>query len=98
MTLEQSFNKCLENKKRDKRLEKMIIKNHGFLPSYWAYYYARFVIKGRWKEAEPIIAAKSQYAYLYSKFIIKEKLPEYMHNVMLIHADDWSKRYLDFIK
>jgi hypothetical protein len=94
MTLEQAFNKCLENKKRDKRLEKIIIKNHP----YWAYYYARFVIKGRWKEAEPIIAAKSQYSYLYSKFIIKEKLPEYMHNVMLIYADDWAKRYFDFIK
>ena len=43
---------------------------------YWAYYYAKDVIKGRWIEAENIIATDLFYAYHYAKNIIKGKLPE----------------------
>jgi hypothetical protein len=63
-----------------------------------AYFYAQNVIKSRWIEAEDIIATNSQYAYLYAYYIIKGKLPENMHNMMLIHADQYAKEYLNLIK
>jgi hypothetical protein len=90
---QEAFYKCLNNKQRDKRLEKIIIKS----PLY-AYYYAQELIKGRWTEAENIIATSSERAYLYALNIIKGKLPENMHNAMIIHADEWAKEYFDFIK
>jgi hypothetical protein len=93
MTPEDAFYKCFGNDKRDEDLELIIIKDPEF-----AFYYANHVIKGRWLEAESIIATNSQYAYLYAKEIIKGKLPENMHNTMLIHADYWSKLYFDYIK
>ena len=64
----------------------------------WAYYYARYIIKGRWIEAENIILTNPQWAFYYAKRIIKGKLPENMHNMMLLHADGWAKIYLNFIK
>ena len=89
MTPQEAYIKC---RKRDKELELIIIKD----PEY-AYYYAKEVIKGRWIEAENIIATSSLYAYFYALKVIKSKLPENMHNAMLIHADDWSKLYFNFI-
>ena len=65
---------------------------------YYAYYYALNTIKGRWIEAENIISTNSQYAYLYAYYIIKDKLPENMHNAMLLHADLYAKEYFNFIK
>jgi hypothetical protein len=119
MTPEEAYYKCWENNKRDKNLEKIIMKH----PEY-AYFYAREVIKGRWKEAEQYIINDSEYAYLYAKAvikgrwiegeniiatnsgwaylyaldIIKGKLPENMHNMMLLHADHYAKLYFKFIK
>jgi hypothetical protein len=66
--------------------------------SVWAYYYARNVIKGRWIEAEQHIINDSASVYLYARDIIKGKLPENMHNMMLLHADLCAKEYLEFIK
>ena len=40
-----------------------------------AYGYARHVIKGRWPEAEPIIARNADYACRYAKHVIKSKYP-----------------------
>ena len=68
------------------------------IDSSWAYSYAREVIKGRWLEAEDIIATSSYYAYLYALTIINGKLPENMHNAMLVHADKYAKRYFNLIK
>jgi hypothetical protein len=65
---------------------------------YYAYFYARDVIKNRWIEAENIISTSSEYAYFYARFIIKGKLPENMHNMMLLHADNYAKEYLNLIK
>ena len=59
--------------------------------------YARDMIKNRWEEAESTIATDSEWTYYYAKEVIKGKLPENMHNTMLIHADDWSKLYFKLI-
>jgi hypothetical protein len=79
--------------KRNRYLEKYFIKDLAF-----AYFYARDVIQGRWIEAENIISTNSYCTYLYAKNVIKGKLPENMHNAMLIHADGYAKEYFDYIK
>ena len=76
--------------------EKIIIND-----PYCAYLYARDVIQGRWIEAESVIATDSGSAFYYALDIIKGKLPENMHNAMLLHYmnDDFHvKYYLKFIK
>jgi hypothetical protein len=65
--------------------------------SVWAYYYARDIIKGRWIEAEQYIINDSEIAFWYARDVIKGKLPENMHNAMIIHADYYAKRYFDLI-
>ena len=47
----------------------------------YAYNYAKAVIKGRWKEAEPYIMEDSYWAFMYSYKIIKERWPEAEHNM-----------------
>jgi hypothetical protein len=52
----------------------------------------------RLPELEDIIMTCSMYCYFYSQDIIKGKLPDKMHNMMILHAikdpDDWCvKRY-----
>jgi hypothetical protein len=93
MTPEEAFYKCRNDNKRDKELEPIIIKS----PMY-AYAYAKHIIKGRWIEAEEIISTDSECAYYYAFYIIKGKLPENMHNAMLIHADGCAKFYFNLIK
>ena len=91
MTPELAYYKC--EFKINKKLEPYFIKD----PEY-AYYYARIVIQGRWIEAEQYIINNSFYAYCYARHVIKGKLPENMHNMMLIHANEYAKEYFDFIK
>jgi len=93
MTPEDAFYKCFKDNKRNKDLELLIIKD----PEY-AFYYANYVIKSRWLEAENIIATSSLYAYLYALDVVKDKLPENMHNAMLIYADCYAKDYFNYIK
>jgi len=91
MTPKEAYHKC--NGKTNKNLEQFIIND----PCY-AYYYARDIIKGRWKEAESIIINNSFYAFYYALDVIKGKLPENMHNAMLLHADLYAKKYLNYIE
>ena len=42
----------------------------------WAYWYARNVLRGRWPEAEPVIAQSPTWAYWYAHNIIRGKFPE----------------------
>ena len=96
MTPEEAYYKCFEINKRDKDLEPFFIKD----PIY-AYLYAIDIIKGRWIEAESIIINDSKYAYYYARNVIKGKLPENMHNAMILYAvnaDLYAKAYFDFIK
>ena len=41
-----------------------------------AYYYARHIIKGRWKEGEEAIRRDPRWAYLYARDVIGERWPE----------------------
>jgi len=43
---------------------------------YWAYAYAKDIIKGEFPEAEPIIAKDPYVALDYAKYIIKGRFPE----------------------
>lgn len=47
----------------------------------YAYSYARFIIKGRWKEAEPVIMQDALCAYAYSKDIIQRPWYEAEENI-----------------
>jgi hypothetical protein len=91
MIPKQAYDKC--KGEINKKLEPYFIKD-----SYWAYRYARDNIKGRWIEAEQYIINDSQITFWYAEDIIKGKLPENMHNMMLIHADHHAKYYFDYIK
>jgi len=42
----------------------------------WVYWYAHFVIKGRWSEAELMISASPEWAHFYARDIIKNRWPE----------------------
>jgi hypothetical protein len=91
MTPQEAYGKCKGEINKD--LEPFIIKDLVYI-----YFYARDNIKGRWIEAENIISTNSYCTYLYAKNVIKGKLPENMHNMMLLHADDYAKEYFNFIK
>ena len=62
-------------------------------------YEAYFICKGKInKKLEPYFIKDPYWAYLYARNVIKEKLPENMHNAMLIHANHYAKLYFNFIK
>ena len=65
----------------NKELEPMILSDPES-----AYYYAKEIIQGRWEEAEEVFFKDIFYVFLYAKDVIKNKLPEIMHNKMLIIA------------
>ena len=57
----------------------------------------------RLPELENIIMTSSYVSQLYAKWVIKGKLPEKMHNMMILHGiknsnDIWVKSYFEFIK
>jgi len=65
--------------------------------------YAKNVIKGRWIEAEDTIMTDPVWTHDYAVAVIKGKLPDKMHNMMILHAikdpnDIWVKEYFEFIK
>jgi len=54
-------------------------------------------------ELEDIIMTDKCESCLYAKYVIKGKLPEKMHNMMILHAiensnDFWLKTYFELIK
>ena len=49
--------------------------NHQNAP-YWAYWYAKDVIKGRWAEAEAVISTSPEWAYLYAMHVVKGRWAE----------------------
>jgi hypothetical protein len=62
---------CMNNYSRWIEAEPVIMKN-----SYYAYRYARDIIKGRWPEAEPHILMNSWHSYEYAKYVIMGRWPE----------------------
>jgi len=92
MTPEQAYYKAKKSGKRMPELELTISKN-----AYWSYYYARDVIKGRWELGEAVISKNTQYSYGYAIGIIKGRLPDFMHNALLLSNDEFAKEYVKFI-
>jgi len=71
--------------------EPTISKNAQF-----SFIYARDV-KGRFILGEPAISKNALYSYLYAKYVIKGKLPDFMHNQMILENDKYTKQYIEFI-
>jgi len=98
MTPERAYWKAHGAGERSPEIEDIILTN-----SWCSYFYARDVIKGRWIEAEDIIMTESEDSYLYARDVIKGKLPEKMHNMMLLFAiknpNSWYvRKYFEYIK
>lgn len=53
---------------------------------HWAVKYARFILKNRFTIAEKIIATNLMCCYEYYKYVVKGRLPDYMHEKMLIFS------------
>ena len=70
MTPEQALKHCLKHG-RNEELENIISTD-----PYYAYYYARQIINGRWLEAEKIIINDPIWAYEYAQNIIKGRWKE----------------------
>jgi len=56
-----------------------------------AFYYAREVVKGRWPEAEKVIAADPKWAFYYASEVIKERWPE--AEAIITSDPDWLNYY-----
>jgi len=93
MTPYQAYEKTIELGKRIPKLEPFILKD-----AYWSYRYALDVIKDRWELAEPVILKDAFYSCLYAKYIIKGRLPDFMHNALLLSNDEHTKEYIEYIK
>jgi len=95
MTPQEAYDKVKELGKRipELELEPAISKD-----AKYSYYYAFFVIKGRFILGEPAISKNAQYSYWYALDIIEGKLPDFMHNQMILSNDESAKHYVNFIK
>ena len=69
ISAEQAYEILLENPNHEhKSSYKFIIKNDPL----WAYFYAKYIIEGRWTEGEEIIKT-SKYSCDYAKNVIKDR-------------------------
>jgi len=64
----------------------------------YSFYYARNIIKGKFILGEPAISKDSEYSYLYAEDVIRGRLPDFMHNQMILSNDEYAKEYVKFIK
>jgi len=64
----------------------------------YSHYYAKDIIKGKWELGEPIISKDAFFSYLYATDVIKGKLPDFMHNQMILENNEYTKNYIEFIK
>ena len=95
-TPEQAYWKALKAGKRLPELEDIILTSPWF-----SCLYAERVIKDRWEEAEDIIMIHPAYVCFYA-FVIKGKLPEKMHNMMLLNCikypdNQYVKEYFELL-
>jgi hypothetical protein len=69
--------------------------NHEDAP-FWAYWFAKNVIKGPWPEGEDAISKDTYFSYQYAKEVFKGPFPK---GEKAISKDAfWSSRYNDYIK
>jgi len=64
----------------------------------YSFYYALNLIKGKWEKAEPAIIKNAYYSYLYARYVIEGRLPDFMHNQMILENNKYTKNYIEFIK
>jgi len=65
---------------------------------YYSYCYALYVIKGRWELGEAAISKNAFNSFHYAKNVIKGRLPDFMHNALLLSNDEFAKEYVKFIQ
>jgi len=97
MTPERAYLKSLEAGKRLTELESIVLTSPKD-----SCYYAIDIIKSRWIEAEDIIMTDSYLSLIYARYAIKDKLPEKMHNMMILYAirnpnNDCVKDYFEWV-
>jgi len=66
--------------------------------AYLSCCYAKDVIKGRWEQGEAVISKDAYYSYCYAREVIKGKLPDLMHNQMILENNEYTKDYIEYIK
>jgi len=67
--------------------------------SGYSFSYAKYVIKGRWELGEPSISKDAgYYSFYYATDVIKGKLPDFMHNQMILENNEYAKQYIGYIK
>jgi len=93
MTPHQAYCKARESEKRIPELEPTISKN-----AEYSYYYAKDVIKDRFILGEAAISKDAYWSYCYAINVIKGKLPDFMHNAVLLSNDKYTKQYIEYIK
>jgi len=93
MTPQEAYYKALTLGKRIPKLEPVISKD-----AFYSYCYAKYVIKGKWELGEPAISQDACCSCLYAKYIIKGRLPDFMHNALLLSNDESAKQYIEYIK
>jgi len=75
ITPEEAYRYAMEEGERTPELEEIIAKSPG-RSAGMAYLYAVNVIKGRWPEAEDVIAKESYTSYIYARDVIGDRFPE----------------------
>jgi len=93
MTPQEAYEKVKYSEKRIPELEPAISKD-----AKYSYYYAFFVIKDRFILGEPSISQDAFYSFHYATDVIKGRLPDFMHNQMILSNDKSAKKYVKFIK
>jgi hypothetical protein len=98
MKLKKSVKKSVNNKNTEADEAYKRMKDRP----YYAFVYAKNIIKGRLPEkVEKVFAKDPESAYLYAKHIIKGKLPDFVHNAMIIgsFADGRAKKMVaEYVK
>jgi len=49
-------------------------------------------------ELEPVILKDAYWSYRYARYVIKGRLPDFMHNAVLLSNDEFAKYYIEYIK
>jgi len=97
MTPEEAYLKAWRAGKRLPELESIVLTSPENSCCY-----AIGIIKSRWVEAEDLIITDSNLSLVYARYAIKDKLPEKMHNMMILYAirnpnDDCVKDYFEWV-
>jgi len=93
MTPKEAYYKAYNLGLRIPELEPVISKDAKC--SYW---YAVNVIKSKFILAEPAISKNAYFIFHYATDVIKGRLPDFMHNQMILNNNTYAKEYVKFIK